>query len=368
MKALQRAGRLGYTCAVPSGMGLKSPRSSGCRTRQSMRHFYARAIFGRGCDGYNTRKGKKSAQLDLGFEPPAASMAALKTLRRGFVSLIEERFMSQSVQGTTALSFTFSTQQLRAVMIDGEPWFVAADVCDALNHSDTSMACSRLDDDEKLVQAMFVSGQNREILLINESGLYSLILTSRKPEAKKFKKWVTSEVLPAIRKTGRYVAPVAPAHPQGERLSANDWRNLKRAVWIAVHGFRFEGVWTQAVWFYLRRALGVPTPGDYSIDHLPRLGQELQAVISATEQVHTMLIAIEQEAAKRIFRKGECADMVVSELQAQAMARLDTMQGQLVTLPTYLARDMAAIPSRAPNGYDHGNNEQPEFFGKGVAA
>ena len=91
----------------------------------------------------------------------------------------------------------------------GEPWFVAGDVCAVLEHSDTGKAVSRLDDDEKLTRTMFVSGQNREVYVINESGLYSLILTSRKPAAKRFKKWVTSEVLPAIRKAGRYEAPAA---------------------------------------------------------------------------------------------------------------------------------------------------------------
>lgn len=105
--------------------------------------------------------------------------------------------------------FNFDSYTVRTLTRDGEPWFVAADVCDALGLGDTSKACSRLDDDEKLIRTMFVSGQNREVLTINESGLYSLILTSRKPEAKRFKKWVTSEVLPSIRKTGQYAAPKA---------------------------------------------------------------------------------------------------------------------------------------------------------------
>lgn len=263
--------------------------------------------------------------------------------------------------GAPALTFTFSAQSLRCIMRDGEPWFVAADVCEALGLDETHKMVMRLDDDEKGRNTIPTPGGDQEMTIINESGLYSLILTSRKPEAKKFKKWVTSEVLPAIRKTGRYVAPVAPAHPQGERLSANDWRNLKQAVWHAVHGFRFQGVWTQAVWFYLRRALGVPAPHGYTVDHLPQLAQELQTVIAATEQVHILLIDIEQQAAKRILRRGECADLVVAELRTQASARLTAMQVQ-TALPTYLAKDMAAIPSRAPNLYDRGNNEQPDFF------
>lgn len=86
----------------------------------------------------------------------------------------------------------------------GNPWFIASEICGALDHSDTSKAVSRLDLDEKLLRTMFVSGQHREVLTINESGLYTLIMKSRKPEAKAFQKWVTSEVLPTIRKSGGY--------------------------------------------------------------------------------------------------------------------------------------------------------------------
>lgn len=101
-------------------------------------------------------------------------------------------------------TFSFQDSPVRSILIDDEPWFVAADVCKILDHSDVSMAVSRLDDDEKLIQTMLVSGQHRNMLCVNESGLYHLIFTSRKVEAQAFRKWVTSEVLPAIRKTGIY--------------------------------------------------------------------------------------------------------------------------------------------------------------------
>ena len=96
---------------------------------------------------------------------------------------------------------------MRTVTKDGEAWFVAKDVCDdsSLEHSDTSMAVSQLDDNETGTTTVCTTAGTRELLTVNESGLYSLIVTSRKPEAKRFRKWVTSEVLPAIRQTGRYV-------------------------------------------------------------------------------------------------------------------------------------------------------------------
>ena len=100
--------------------------------------------------------------------------------------------------------YNHKDMELRTVRIDEEAWFIAKDVCDNLGLSDVSMSIGRLDDDEKLIQKLLVSGQNRNVRLINESGLYSLILTSTKPEAKKMKKWVTRDVLPSIRKHGMY--------------------------------------------------------------------------------------------------------------------------------------------------------------------
>ena len=87
----------------------------------------------------------------------------------------------------------------------GETFFVGKDVAVALGYSDPQKAIRmHVDDDDKLTGQIVVSGQNRNVIIINESGLYALILSSKLPQAKTFKRWVTSEVLPAIRKTGRY--------------------------------------------------------------------------------------------------------------------------------------------------------------------
>ena len=102
-------------------------------------------------------------------------------------------------------TFSFNQVNVRTIIGEnGEPWFVAADVCKVLEIRNSRDAISRLDDDEKDVVSTDTLGGKQEMTIINESGLYSLILTSRKPEAKTFKKWVTSEVLPSIRKTGSY--------------------------------------------------------------------------------------------------------------------------------------------------------------------
>ena len=101
--------------------------------------------------------------------------------------------------------------EIRTVSINGEPWIVAVDVCRALEISNSRMATDRLDEDEKATVSLTDTSsngvsQNREMTVINEYGLYSLILGSRKPEAKAFKRWVTHEVIPSIRRTGSYAA------------------------------------------------------------------------------------------------------------------------------------------------------------------
>lgn len=100
--------------------------------------------------------------------------------------------------------FKNSGFELRGGLINGEPFFIAKDICESLGLSNVSQALSRLDDDEKGITNIYTLGGNQNISTINESGLYSLILTSTKQEAKQFKKWVTSEVLPSIRKNGIY--------------------------------------------------------------------------------------------------------------------------------------------------------------------
>jgi anti-repressor protein len=132
-------------------------------------------------------------------------------------------------QGSTAIqAFVFPrTKHKVRVVIDkhGNPWWVAKDVCDVLGIGNVSDALSRLDDDEK--NTIVLNDGNRgnpNMTVVNESGLYALIMTSRKPEAKAFKKWVTSEVLPSIRKTGSY------GHKPQQQLDPSDPAQLLKCL------------------------------------------------------------------------------------------------------------------------------------------
>lgn len=106
--------------------------------------------------------------------------------------------------------FNYEKKEVRTIIDEHEEtWFVAKDVCDILELNNVSRAMERLDDDEKLTLPLVISGQKRDTWITNESGLYHLVLTSEKPEAKKFRKWVTSVVLPSIRKAGKYTTEQA---------------------------------------------------------------------------------------------------------------------------------------------------------------
>lgn len=127
--------------------------------------------------------------------------------------------------------------QVRVIERDGEPWFVASDICKCLDISNSRDAVSRLDDDEKAnvgitdirESGVDIEVPNRGICIISEAGLYSLVLTSRKPEARAFKRWITHDVIPSIRKTGAYqLAPKS--YAEALRALANEVEQKELAI------------------------------------------------------------------------------------------------------------------------------------------
>lgn len=130
----------------------------------------------------------------------------LPSIRKNELPKDRKKYLPQKVSSLTkenAQIFIFENLQIRVFEINGEPMFLAMDIAKTLDYKDTEAMTRRLDDDETQ-NLQIVGFNNRGVILINESGLYNAILGSKKPEAKFFKKWVTKEVLPAIRKTGEY--------------------------------------------------------------------------------------------------------------------------------------------------------------------
>ena len=121
--------------------------------------------------------------------------------------------------------FAFEGHEVRCVGTPENPQWVAQDICEALEIKSARDAVRRLDDDEKGAVLIDTLGGEQEMLAVNESGLYSLVLSSRKAVAKRFKRWLTHEVIPAIRKTGSYSIPEKPEKPQSQPLPLADKLN-----------------------------------------------------------------------------------------------------------------------------------------------
>jgi len=174
------------------------------------------------------------------------------------------------------IPFTYESKSVRVVDRDGEPWFVAIDVCRILDIANVTQAIQRLDDDE--VTLCKTEGSHRPTNLVNESGLYALILRSNKPQARPFRKWVTSEVLPAIRRTGGYaMAPAAPAVPALPQTFADALRlaaaQAEEIEAMQPKALAYDGFLTAEGLVCLRDAMrAVNAKPQKAIDHLKALG------------------------------------------------------------------------------------------------
>ena len=164
------------------------------------------------------------------------------------------------------IPFDFRSAEVRAVVTeDGEPWFVLDDVAPALGYTRSRNAARILDDDEKGAHNVSTPGGAQKMTTLNESGVYHLCFKSRRPEAQAFRKWVTAEVLPAIRKTGRYEMPA-------EMLTAGQKGHIVRSVKdvVAKTGKHF-----QTVYHGINEAFGVATYKDIPAARYPELCRHL---------------------------------------------------------------------------------------------
>lgn len=209
-------------------------------------------------------------------------------------------------------NFKFENYEIRSVMRDGEAWFVAVDVCNVLGIQNPSKALKALDDDER---SNFKLGRQGEANIINESGLYTLILRCRDAVKQgtlpwRFRKWVTNEVLPAIRKTGRYEK-----QPAAEPLNAKDMNNLKRLVWLMTANMKFDAAWNQGVWHSLRSATGRPSPQPFSVEDLPALGEECRRIMKITTAVHSAVSDFEKDVIRKVVRKRGELEPILNDMR-----------------------------------------------------
>ena len=188
------------------------------------------------------------------------------------------------------IPFNFDDALVRVIMRDGDPWFVLVDVCRVLEISKHRDAGSRLDADERGSVVVDTLGGPQETTIISESGLYSLVLTSRKEEAKRFKKWITAELLPQLRRTGRY--ELAPAMEADPLVAANfDPSALHAAIAAVREARRLRGV---AAGLRMWRAFGLPAidAGAVASGDADDLAEEIACFIGdATEITYAEIAA-----------------------------------------------------------------------------
>ncbi|HGJ5878179.1 MAG TPA: Bro-N domain-containing protein, partial [Arsenophonus nasoniae] len=159
---------------------------------------------------------------------------------------------------------------------------------------------------------------NQLLVYVNEPNLYRVIFRSNKLEAKQFQDWVFNEVLPSIRKTGRYDHTKPKYQPQTkavERFTHSDMRNLTHLVWCITNGFRFERSWSNAVWLALREVTGTPSPERFQVEHIPLMADECRRIYYITETLRQIINDAEKQTIKRLLRKRENIDTVLAEIK-----------------------------------------------------
>lgn len=191
--------------------------------------------------------------------------------------------------------------RIRGLKIEGEPWFVGKDIAAALGYSDTAQAIRKhIDDEDKGMVEATTPGGKQNITIINESGLYSLMLKSKLPGAKKFKRWVTSEVLPSIHKTGAYSVPGAGRDaPAEDAMFERLWAELERKQKLNGYVDRFCSYFGWSRRYFLSGMYKLMKRNGYNVDALTLRMQ----VATHDYAMTTMQAVVMDEEAFNLFCK-----------------------------------------------------------------
>jgi len=217
--------------------------------------------------------------------------------------------------------FNFGAHTVRVVAHNDQPWFVATDVANTLGYRSAPDASRHLDDDEKGTQIVRTPGGDQKLTIISESGLYALVLRSRKPEARKFAKWVTSEVLPSIRQTGGYGSQQRDVHlvEHAHQLAHTATLQVYQAVFDAV---MLEGEAphsTRMLLSFTRGAGGAMTPYVQPIE----AGAMVMTLAQLTQAVRTDLIVSDTTLARLA---AACTQRMATRAELQALKQVHPEQ------------------------------------------
>ena len=229
----------------------------------------------------------------------------------------------------TITSFTFhENHNVRIIKLDNDDFlFHANDLCAVLKYVNPRDAIRRHVDVEDVVKHdTLTNGGKQKQNYVKEAGMWALVLGSETEQAKLVKRWVTSEVLPALRKTGRY--ETTKATDTRDYLTNNDMNNIKRLIWACSsnvsHGKAFEN----GIWHALRQVTGVPSPSKFEAKHLPVLADEFQRILNILEPYFEARRICEESLIKRVLR--ERADhIIINELLDQMITVTNTTKSSI---------------------------------------
>lgn len=229
----------------------------------------------------------------------------------------------------TITSFTFhENHNVRIIKLDNDDFlFHANDLCAVLKYVNPRDAIRRHVDVEDVVKHdTLTNGGKQKQNYVKEAGMWALVLGSETEQAKLVKRWVTSEVLPALRKTGRY--ETTKATDTRDYLTNNDMNNIKRLIWACSsnvsHGKAFEN----GIWHALRQVTGVPSPSKFEVKHLPVLADEFQRILNILEPYFEARRICEESLIKRVLR--ERADhIIINELLDQMITATNTAKSSI---------------------------------------
>lgn len=218
-----------------------------------------------------------------------------------------------------SVEFNFENHNVRIVIIENSPWFVAVDICNVLGIQNPTKALKSLDDEER---SNFKLGRQGDANIISESGMYTLVLRCRDAIKKgtlphRFRKWVTGEVLPAIRKTGRYESTPIQHHQNREPIDNNDLANIKWLINCITNRFKYKESWNQGIWYALRRATGTTSPNPFSVEDIPILAAEFTRIMTVTSSASDLICTFEKEVLKQVLRNRKDYDSIASQFTAE---------------------------------------------------
>ncbi len=216
---------------------------------------------------------------------------------------------------SSLVPFSFETREIRVLTIDGEPWFVAKDVAEALEYSEASNPArlfANVPDEWKGVKPIHTLGGIQDLLCLSEPGFYFFCGRSDKPKALPFQKWAAGEVFPAIRKTGRYEAPEAAESPG---LTSEQWAVISRLTSDIANACKFSRKAGFAVGERLRFQFGLHSVSELRPEHFEEAKADLEGLEVLARHHHDQLVALDHEFVTAVIRPP------VSVRKVRAMAR-----------------------------------------------